>query len=193
MMDRILCIMDHLHKMFFAVVSCHAGSMTQILFINDRIFIATHICGWLRAVTKTRCSHPQSCDCGSECHHNEMTQVGQGEQCYELWALKLPTPAPSPHPAPRRVKLQLDNNRTLVHLTLPAIAAFTSRLSKTCILSSFYWLMMTFVFLFTVNFYITHNCAMQFTEDTGVTGFSPEIENKFDELEMKICTNDGQI
>ena len=128
--------MDHLHKMFFAVVSCHAGSMTQILFINDRIFIATHICGWLRAVTKTRCSHPQSCDCGSECHHNEMTQVGQGEQCYELWALKLPTPAPSPHPAPRRVKLQLDNNRTLVHLTLPAIAAFTSRLSKTCILSS---------------------------------------------------------
>ena len=23
---------------------------------------------------------------------------------------------------------------------------------------------------------------MQFTEDTGVTGFSPEIENKFDEL-----------
>ena len=44
--------------------------------------------------------------------------------------------------------------------------------------------MMTFVFLFTVNFYITHNCAMQFTEDTGVTGFGPEIErtNKFDEL-----------
>ena len=37
--------------------------------------------------------------------------------------------------------------------------------------------MMTFVFLFTVNFYITHNCAKQFTEDTGVTGFSPEIEN----------------
>ena len=40
---------------------------------------------------------------------------------------------------------------------------------------------------------------MQFTEDTGVTGFSPEIENKFDELEkeetlnLKICTNDGQI
>ena len=61
---------------------------------------------------------------------------GLGEQCYELWALKLPTPAPSPHPAPHRVKLQLDNNRTLVHLTLPAIAAFTSRLSKTCILSS---------------------------------------------------------
>ena len=57
--------------------------------------------------------------------------------------------------------------------------------------------MMTFVFLFTVNFYITHNCAMQFTEDTEVTGFSPEIENKFDELEkeenLKICTNDGQI
>ena len=56
--------------------------------------------------------------------------------------------------------------------------------------------MMTFVFLFTVNFYITHNCAMQFTEDTGVTGFSPEIRNKFDELEkenLKICTNDGQI
>ena len=55
--------------------------------------------------------------------------------------------------------------------------------------------MMTFVFLFTVNFYITHNCAMQFTEDTGVTGFSPEIENKFDELEkenLKISTNDGQ-
>ena len=38
---------------------------------------------------------------------------------------------------------------------------------------------------------------MQFTEDTGVTGFSPEIEYKFDELEteenLKICTNDGQI
>ena len=108
--------------MFFAVVSCHAGSMTQILFINDRLFMATHICGWLRAVTKTRCSHPQPVmwlDQNATTMKWHKWGKGQGE----LWALKLPTPAPSPHPAPHRVELQLDNNRTLVHWTPTAIAA----------------------------------------------------------------------
>ena len=107
--------------MFFAVVSCHAGSMTQILFINDRIFMATHICGWLRAVTKTRCSHPQPESCVMWLDQNATTMKWHkwGKGSYEHWNSPLQPPALTPH----RVELQLDNNRTLVHWTPTAIAA----------------------------------------------------------------------
>ena len=118
MMDRILWII--FTKCFLQLSVVTQGQwLKYYLSMTDYLWPHTSVGDselWLRHDAATR---SQSHVTGSECHHNEMTQVGQGE----LWALKLPTPAPSPHPAPHRVELQLDNNRTLVHWTPTAIAA----------------------------------------------------------------------